>query len=344
MEQVLLLAFTEEDGLVAQAGLEALSQAKAIADAIPGSALYVGLIGYNTATGTNQLAGCGAKSFFSVAGADFSQPRYSTDVLAAEAICRAVEPTVIVCSGTSRGARAMPGVAARLEGRADTHITDVAVSNGKLTLKRWFYRQRMEGVLMRERRPWVIIIDPGSAEPWSGAPGSASAETIPLSLSDSQRRTTVEGIVSPDGKEQTIRPDAQLLLVAGAGWTKKQPDGSTHLNEAREHILSFLSKSGASLGSSKSLVDMEMDEASRKAFSFMSHLNQVGQTGATPRHPQGLSTCCHGEEPHVVGWRFINERRAINLDPNCGWARGKADVLYVADAFKVMAKVNDMLG
>jgi hypothetical protein len=52
---------------------------------------------------------------------------------------------------------------------------------------------------------------------------------------------------------------------------------------------------------------------------------------------------CHGEEPHVVGWRSINERRAINLDPNCGWARGKADVLYVADAFQVMTKLNALL-
>ena len=75
----------------------------------------------------------------------------------------------------------------------------------------------------------------------------------------------------------------------------------------------------------------------------MTHLNQVGQTGSTPRHPQGLATCCHGEEPHVVGWRFISERRAVNLDPNCGWARGKADVLYVADAFAVMEKVNELL-
>ena len=78
--------------------------------------------------------------------------------------------------------------------------------------------------------------------------------------------------------------------------------------------------------------------------SFMSHLNQVGQTGSTPRHAKGLSTCCHGEEPHAVGWRFINERRAVNLNANCGWAQGKADVLYVADAFKVMAKVNELLG
>jgi electron transfer flavoprotein alpha subunit len=33
----------------------------------------------------------------------------------------------------------------------------------------------------------------------------------------------------------------------------------------------------------------------------------------------------------------------VNLDPNCGWARGKADVLYVADAFAVMMKLNALL-
>ena len=41
--------------------------------------------------------------------------------------------------------------------------------------------------------------------------------------------------------------------------------------------------------------------------------------------------------------KLIGERRAINLDANCGWAIGKADVLYVADAFQVMARVNELL-
>ena len=111
--------------------------------------------------------------------------------------------------------------------------------------------------------------------------------------------------------------------------------------EAAEIILGFLNASKASLGSSKSLVDLSGE--GQAVLPFMSHLNQIGQTGSTPRHPKGLSTCCHGEEPHTVGWRFINERRAISLDPNCGWARGKADVLYVADAFAVMRKVNALL-
>ena len=93
----------------------------------------------------------------------------------------------------------------------------------------------------------------------------------------------------------------------------------------------------------KDILYCGMPEAAA-AFKFMSHMNQVGQTGSTPRHAKGLSTCCHGEEPHVVGWRFVNERRAVNLDANCGWAQGKADVVYVADAFAVMKKVNELLG
>ncbi len=164
---------------------------------------------------------------------------------------------------------------------------------------------------------------------------------VAVNLTDASKRTTVVGIREPKADAQTIRPDAQLLFVTGAGWTKKQADGQTHLPEAEKLILDFLKKSHASLGSSKSLVDLGGE--GQAVLPFLSHMNQVGQTGATPRHAKGLSTCCHGEEPHTVGWRFIGERRAVNLDPNCGWARGKADVLYVADAFAVMAKVNELL-
>jgi electron transfer flavoprotein alpha subunit len=155
------------------------------------------------------------------------------------------------------------------------------------------------------------------------------------------QRTTVSGFRAPTQGAQTIRPDAKMLLVAGAGWTKKQPDGQIHATEAGELILGFLRLANASLGSSKSLVDQGGD--GQPVLPFLTHLNQIGQTGATPRHAKGLSTCCHGEEPHVVGWRFIGDRRAISLDPNCGWTRGKADVVYIADAFEVMAKVNAQL-
>jgi electron transfer flavoprotein alpha subunit len=199
----------------------------------------------------------------------------------------------------------------------------------------------MEATIRRTQRPWVILTDPGCLAPWEGASGAASVRALAVEPPAACLRTAVTGFLAPAADAQTIRPDADLLFVAGAGWTKAQADGKTHAPEAADLILAFLRKTQASLGGSKSLVDLSGE--GQTVLPFMTHLNQVGQTGATPRHKKGLATCCHGEEPHTVGWRFVGERRAVNLDPNCGWARGKADVLYVADAFAVMAKVNALL-
>jgi electron transfer flavoprotein alpha subunit len=199
----------------------------------------------------------------------------------------------------------------------------------------------MEASLSRTQRPWFIAIDPGSHPACEWGTGTAVIQSVEVPLTDAHKRSTVVGLSEVKTDTQTIRPDAPMLFVTGAGWTKKQADGQTHAPEAERLILDFLKLTRASLGSSKSLVDLSGE--GQAVLPFLSHLNQIGQTGSTPRHAKGLSTCCHGEEPHTVGWRFINERRAISLDPNCGWARGKTDVLYIADAFAVMSKANELL-
>jgi electron transfer flavoprotein alpha subunit len=334
VETVLLLALTEPDGSLGRPALEALAAAKAL-----GGELIVGLAGAETQAAANQIAGCGAARFLAVTGEAFAEGRYSTDAAAAEALCRAAGAPLVIAPSTSRWARALPGVAYRLGGRVDTHLTGIAMSGDGPMVTRWFYRQRMEATLTRAGRPWVMLLDAGCIPAWSGEAGSAAVERLAVEIP--LTRTTVTGFQAPQAGEQTIRPDAKLLFVAGAGWTKKQADGATHVPEAESLNLGFLRGAKASLGGSKSLVDLSGE--GEAVLRFMTHLNQIGQTGATPRHPKGLSTCCHGEEPHVVGWRFVTERRAINLDANCGWARGKADVLYVADAFEVMRHVNRML-
>jgi len=337
MELILFLACVEADGALAKSAFEALGAAKKVA-AETGGTLTVGLIGGDVQQAANAIATCGAVKFLGASGAEFAQARYATDAAAAEAIVKSAQPTIVIAPANSRTSRFIPGVAHRVGGKAETHVTAIAV-NGDVQVTRWFYRQRMEAVLSRAARPWFLVVESGAAEAYSGATGTAAVENVAVQSPNS--RTQVTGVRAPQVGEQTIRPDAKLLFVAGAGWTKKQPDGQIHASEAEELILGFLRTSGASLGSSKSLVDQSGD--GQAVLQFMSHLNQVGQTGSTPRHAKGLSTCCHGEEPHVVGWRFINERRAINLDANCGWARGKADVVYVADAFEVMRKVNALL-
>jgi electron transfer flavoprotein alpha subunit len=341
METILFLAHTETDGALAKPALEALGAARSLAASLTGSSVIAGLVGGEVQAAARQIAGCGAARFLGTAGPDFAPSRYSTDVAAVEALCRAAAASVVIAPATARWNRVMAGAAQRLGGRIDTHVTGLAAANGQPAVTRWYYRQRMEAVVQRTLRPWFILLESGCAEAWSGAAGSAAVEAVPVTLAGTHRRTTVTGVKAPPADEQTIRPDARLLFVAGAGWTKTQPDGQTHAGEAEKIILEFLRRAKASLGSTKSLVDLSGE--GQAVLRFMTHLNQVGQTGSTPRHPKGLATCCHGEEPHTVGWRFITERRAVNLNPNCGWAQGKADVLYVADAFAVMRKVSELL-
>jgi electron transfer flavoprotein alpha subunit len=338
METILFLAHPEADGSLAKSALEALAATKQLAESL-GAPFSAGLVGENPAPAADMIATCGAAKFFIVSGAEFAQARYVSDAAAAEAVCRASAATLVIAPSTSRWNRVLPGVAHRLGGRADTHITGIASSDGKPELTRWFYRQRMEAVFSRATRPWVLALEGGIAAAWQGAPGSAATEAVAVSLPAA--RTRVTGFEAPASDQQTIRPDAELLFVTGAGWTKKQADGQVKVAEAGTIILDFINLSRASLGSTKSLVDLGGE--GQAVLPFLSHMNQIGQTGSTPRHAKGLSTCCHGEEPHTVGWRFVGERRAISLDANCGWSRGKADILYVADAFAVMNKVNELL-
>ena len=335
---------TEADGSLAKPALEALGTAAQLwRAALPGLDARWPVSSAQTQAAADQVAGCGAARFLAVA---------RRRVLPAPLCDRRRGGRGALPDGPSRpsssrrpprdGIACCPGVAQRLGGGVDTHVTGLAVPRTASTVNRWYYRQRMEAALARTAAALVHADRPGQPTGLGRPAGHGFVGAARVTLTDACQRTTVTGIREPAADAQTIRPDANLLFVAGAGWTKKQADGQTHVKDAEQLIRDFLKAARASLGSSKSLVDLGGE--GQAVLSFLTHLNQVGQTGSTPRHPKGLATCCHGEEPHTVGWRFINERRAINLDPNCGWARGKADVLYVADAFAVMAKVNELLG
>lgn len=335
---VLVIVHTESDGALATPALEAVNAARALAQQLA-TPFHVGLVGAVVEPAAAALGTSGAASFRSVAGDAFAQARYATDVAAAAGIATAVGADLVIVPGTSRALRTAGGLAQRLGGVADTHVVGVAASAGVVSITRWFYRQRIEGTMSRTARPWVIALETGTTPAWAGAPAVVGVEAVAVTA---ETRSAVTGVRAPSTGEQTVRPDADLLLVAGAGWTKKQADGQVHAEAAQSAILGFLRASKASLGGSKSLVDQSGE--GQAVLPFMTHLNQVGQTGSSPRHRKGLATCCHGEEPHVIGWRFVTERRAVNLNANCGWAQGKADVVYVADAFAVMKKVNELLG
>ncbi len=342
METILFLAHTEADGSLAKPALEAWARPRPWPP-LRGSTLVVGLVGENGQAAADasplrrrQIPGR-QRALTSPSPATPPTPPPP------KPSARPRRPRIVVAPATSRWNRVLAGVAQRLGGRVDTHVTGVSAANGAVSSQPLVLpAAHGSRACSAPQRPGSSSLTPAASPPGKAKPARPPSKPSPVPLPDACKRTTVVGVRAPAADAQTIRPEAELLFVAGAGWTKKQADGQPHVKEAEKLILGFLEAARASLGSSKSLVDLGGE--GQAVLSFLTHLNQIGQTGSTPRHPKGLATCCHGEEPHTVGWRFINERRAINLDPNCGWARGKADVLYVADAFAVMAKVNSLLG
>src|ERR1039458_7515465 len=250
MENILVLTHADDTGsALSKASLEAVTAGRELAERLSAT-LTIGIVAADATAAASVLASTGAR-LLGVSGEAFSQARYASDVIAAEALCRAAKASIVLAPGTSRFTRVAAGVAHRLGGVSDTHITTFGGTD-TVEATRWFYRQRVEAVISRDVRPWFLLLDAGTHAAFAGESYAIQIEQVAVELP--ALRTTVSGFRSPAQDAQTIRPDAKILLVAGAGWTKKQPDGQVHVGEAGE-LLGFLRATGASLGSSKSLVD-----------------------------------------------------------------------------------------
>ncbi len=155
METILLLAHTEADGSLGKPALEALAAAVGL-----GGALTVGLVGAATQAAADQIAGVRRGTL----------PRGHGRGVRTTPLCdrcgrrrgpvpggglpdRDRRRELAVGAGPARS-----GVPA---GRPRGHACDrpVALANGAPALTRWFYRQRMEAVLARTQRPWVVLLD-----------------------------------------------------------------------------------------------------------------------------------------------------------------------------------------
>ena len=148
--------------------------------------------------------------------------------------------------------RVLAGVAHRLNACVDTHVSSLELLNGELCATRWFYRQRIEGVFVATHGPGLCYSNPAASSAWTGAPAEARVEQVPVTLPEGSKRTEVIGIRAPMSDAQTIRPDSNLLFVAGAGWTKKQADGKPHVDQAENSDSRFPSQLGCVVGWHKS--------------------------------------------------------------------------------------------
>src|ERR1039458_6033976 len=121
MENILVLTHADETGFsLSKASLEAVTAGKELAGRLSAS-LTIGIVAADATAAASVLASTGAR-LLGVSGEAFSQARYASEVLAAEALCRAAKATIVLAPGPSRFTGVAAGVAHRLGGFIDTHI------------------------------------------------------------------------------------------------------------------------------------------------------------------------------------------------------------------------------
>ena len=91
-------------------------------------------------------------------------------------------------------------------------MTGVSVNGDKVTINRWYYRQRMEAALQRQQRPWFILIDPGNRTACECGVGTATVENAAVALPDSAMRTTVTGFHAP-AADEADHPARRTIIV-----------------------------------------------------------------------------------------------------------------------------------
>ena len=215
MESILVLTHTDDsNAALTKPSLEAVTAGYDLAAQL-GAALSIGIVASNPTSAAASLASAGAR-LLAVSGEPFAQPRYATDAAACEALCRAANATIVLAPGTSRFTRVAAGVAHRLGGFIDTHITNLnslgapgldsetwetnnlqgapgpsplGTGDHSLQATRWFYRQRIEAVLTRATRPWFLLLDPGTNAPYARGvrPGATRANPSPAPRNSNHR-------------------------------------------------------------------------------------------------------------------------------------------------------------
>jgi len=144
-------------------------------------------------------------------------------------------------------------------------------------------------------RPWFHSRDPGSQTRANAARAGQGRNGDRESAG--HRQTHHGGWHSRNRSRRPNHsgPDAELLFVTGAGWTKNRPTARRHRAGGGKLIRNFLQ-----LGPRRwAAANRWWTLAARpgRAVVFVAP-DQIGQTGSTPRHPRRVSTCFTARNAH----------------------------------------------
>jgi electron transfer flavoprotein alpha subunit len=315
MAALILTLAEHREGALRRSALEAVSEARRLADAVSGTVESV-LIGPGAGPLAAELGAHGASRVHL-----FEQPEvasYATEpyARALAQVIAAVKPWAVLVPFTSLGRDLAPRVAARVGAGLVSDCVALSVKDGRLEARRPMYAGKAFATVRWEGEPQMATLRPNVFA--LGARDAArQAEVVSASVDATARARVKEVHASAGGKVELT--EAQVIVSGGRGL--KGPE-NFHLVESLAGAL------GAAVGASRAVVDA----------GWVDHQYQVGQTGKTVSPNLYVAAGISGAIQHLAGMSSSKIIVAINKDPDAPIFK-VANYGLVGDLFELLPKL-----
>jgi len=309
-----IVTFAEQrDGRLRRAGLEAVSEARRLADTLKATVATV-VVAPRAAGFASELASYGADRVHAFEDAEsYATERYAGAL--AEVIAGA-KPTAVLIPFTAMGKDLAPRVAAKVGAGLVSDCVALALSDGRLRARRPVYAGKAYATVAWEGDPQMATLRP-NVFPLGTPDASRKAEVVAGTLSGSARARVTDTQASAAGKVEPS--EAQVIDSGGRGL--RGPENF--------HLVTALGEAfGAAVGASRAVVDA----------GWVEHQMQVGQTGKTVSPTLYIACGISGAIQHLAGMSSSKCIVAINKDRDAPIFK-VANYGIVGDVFEILPKL-----
>ena len=314
----MILTYAEvRDGKLRRSALEAVSEARRLADALSATVRAV-LIGSGVKALADELASYGADQV--VAFDDPALAVYATEAYAralALAITEA-NPKAVLIPYTALGKDVAPRVAARVGTGLVSDCVSLSVKNGRLVARRPMYAGKAYATVAWTAEPQMATLR-ANVSALGKADTSRKAEVLAATVDKAARARVTAVKATAEGKVELT--EAQVIVSGGRGL--KGPEHFHLVQELGEAM-------GAAVGASRAVVDA----------GWVDHQMQVGQTGKTVSPTLYIACGISGAIQHLAGMSSSKCIVAVNKDADAPIFK-VANYGIVGDAFEVLPKLTE---
>ncbi len=311
-----IVTFAEQrDGKLRRPSLEAVSEARRLADQMGASVATV-VIGAGVESLAGELASYGADAVHAYEDAG----TYATEV-AAKAVAEVItnlKPAAVLIPFSAMGKDLAPRVAARVGAGLVSDVVGLTVKDGKLEARRPMYAGKAYATVRWNGEPQMATLRP-NVFALGTADAGRKAEVVKGTIDPNQRARVSKVEAKAAGKVELT--EAQTIVSGGRGL--KGPEHFPLVSNLAEAM-------GAAVGASRAIVDA----------GWVDHHLQVGQTGKTVSPTLYVACGISGAIQHLAGMSSSKVIVAINKDADAPIFK-VANYGIVGDVFEILPKLTE---